>query len=69
MAATTAQDWRGTIDNFRMMTEWSIKNLEWVGSVSDGDAIRSQALEHLQTILDELHAALPRTERDEAPPD
>ena len=65
MIALNSQDWRGTLDNFRVMTEYTIKTLEWNGSAADGEAVRSEALEHLLKGLDDLHAALlqPEIER------
>jgi len=68
MVITKSQDWRGAADDFRLMTEWSIQNLEWPGPEEESDQIRSDALAHLQSALDDLHDALVRAENGERDP-
>lgn len=58
LLALASPDWREALDSFRMTAEWSIKNLEWVGSAPDGDAVRAEAMTYLETSLDALHEAL-----------
>jgi hypothetical protein len=61
-------DWREALDSFRMMAEWSIKNLEWEGSVPEGEAVRAEAMTYLETSLNELHEALLTAGPDVPPP-
>jgi hypothetical protein len=66
--AASSADWRDNIDELRMMTEWSIKNLEWVGSAVEAETIRSESLTYLLAELDEVHETLLRAEQNGPPP-
>lgn len=66
--ALASPDWRETLDDLRMMVEWTVKSLEWVGPIPEGEAIRSAALEYLWRSLDELHKALVTAGPDGPPP-
>lgn len=67
LLALASPDWREALDDVRMTAEWSIKNLEWVGSAPEGDAVRADAMTYLETSLDALHKAL-LTAGPHAPP-
>ena len=60
--ALQSNDWRGTIDQIRMLSEYTVKNIKWEGS--EGESIRSGALEHLTASLDDLHNALVESEKE-----
>lgn len=68
MVATASPDWRGTVDNLRMMTEWTVKNLDWEGPELEAAMIRAEALDYLRTSLDDLHDGLLRAEQGAPPP-
>ena len=62
--ALRSKDWRETIANLRMMAEYNIKGTDWAGTASEGETIRSIALEHLTNKLDDLHKALAESEKE-----
>jgi hypothetical protein len=68
MIATKTPDWRDTVEQFRMLSEWAIKNFEWEGDQAEAEEIRSGALAHLQEGLSVLHQALLRAEENQPPP-
>lgn len=58
--AMQSEDWRDAIEDYRMMSDYAIKNAE--GSGVAAETIRRDAIHRVNQILDELHEALSSAE-------
>jgi hypothetical protein len=56
--AVGTDDWRGVIDNARLMAIFNIENVTWSGSPEEKLEIVSEARRLVEEGLNDLHAAL-----------
>jgi hypothetical protein len=67
LIAVGTEDWRGVIDNVRLMAEFNIENLTWDGSPEEKLEILTEARRVVKDVLDDLYTGLLKREQGKSP--